>query len=217
MTHGSLDLSGSLLDVGTLSNCGSLLCHGTLIQAGSLLGLGTLTMRGSLSAPGTLKNDGSLRKYGTLPSSGFTQLHQLRWSGIRHRLSRSRNAKPRWPASGHSHTHGRRRGIRPSTTAWRRRSRAASPHSRGRLEGRRQHTRDSGSPKRCEPRCLPFSSPRAFRLPGGVIQVRNRVAVVALHVEALAAVGNRAHQDGLPGAIVIARIALGRLLTRIAF
>ena len=46
---------------------------------------------------------------------------------------------------------------------------------------------------------------------GRAVQVRHRDAVVALDVEALAAVGDRAHQDRLPRPVVVARVALRRL------
>src|SRR6516162_1808306 len=49
------------------------------------------------------------------------------------------------------------------------------------------------------------------------IQGRHRLPMVALHIEALAAIRHRSHQDGFPGAIVIARIALGGLFFPVAF
>src|SRR5579885_2960879 len=51
---------------------------------------------------------------------------------------------------------------------------------------------------------------------GFVIQTRQGDAMIALDVKALAAVGHGSHQDGLPGAIVIAWIALGSLAARVA-
>src|SRR5438128_1386221 len=50
----------------------------------------------------------------------------------------------------------------------------------------------------------------------GMIQRRHGIAMVALCVKAFAAVRDRAHQDGFPRAIVVARGRLGRLLSRVA-
>src|SRR5712691_7905457 len=50
---------------------------------------------------------------------------------------------------------------------------------------------------------------------GRSAEVRHGDAVIALDVKALAAVGDRADQDRLPGAIVVARIGLRRLLVNV--
>src|SRR5579862_5572136 len=59
--------------------------------------------------------------------------------------------------------------------------------------------------------CRRLLSTSLIHLPKRVIQGRHGKAVVALYVKALAAVGHGADQDCLPGAIVVARIALGGL------
>src|SRR5438067_1876690 len=64
-------------------------------------------------------------------------------------------------------------------------------------------------------RCKPDVDTSGLRLDArpicGVVERGNRHAVVAGHVEALAAVGDGADQDGFPGTVVIARIAARRL------
>src|SRR5579884_622073 len=54
-------------------------------------------------------------------------------------------------------------------------------------------------------------------LNGGVVEMRQRDAVIALNVERFAAVGYRANQNRLPWTIVIARIAFGCLLPCVPF
>src|SRR5262249_39427630 len=53
---------------------------------------------------------------------------------------------------------------------------------------------------------IPRSS---FRRAHGVINRRHRISVGALDVEALAAVGDGADEDGFPGAVVVAWVGFG--------
>ena len=49
------------------------------------------------------------------------------------------------------------------------------------------------------------------------MKVRYRDPMIALNVKAFSPVGDGTNQDGLPGPIVIARIAFGSLLAGVAF